>query len=535
MGTPAKKKATQDERKPRIDSFAAFVCAQPFDIPPREIVRAAVSAGYEVKSTSAVQAYRKNYPHLRFVAGDHPTTFVMEFLASKASRKAKNYTSANSSVEFDRTVDDVKFMQNILKGTVAPVTEVKKATPFIDISAIVDSVLHRDDDDDDTDEDDETPFRQALKSDPIDHDALWGRRADGTPRKKSGPKYMDSVSIREQNAGSRQTIIDVAGETVVPTPPAPTPPAAQVAQARVEAEGRAELDRKFTTAPKPVTIVTPPPVEPTAAQTEEDARLQKLRNAFDLGDFVQVKLPSPSGNVMFIQEGRIVAKEPTYAAVDLGKHKDPARVPYQDLQLAPRKGTANANGRFGNGRFVAAPQAAGSRPIGSGPLKAVPPAFTKLRAVESVPEPEKRKTQEIARKEPEPKPVEPPKPVESPAPDPVAPDPVVAKSEPEPVTSAPVVAAPIAPPATPSLPSDPAALDQAMKDLITWVEMGKPFFHLLPVYQARLRTEAEQAEAKVNQLKQEIERLLAGRAASMKQADDLGGLITLMKTLGGET
>lgn len=130
MGMPAKKKASanQYDRKPRsIRSFASFICAQPYDIPAKEVKEAARAAGYDVVSITAVAAARIRYANLSFLTGEPPTPFVMEFLASNVSRKAKEYTSANSKIR--RTAAPVSpiratvlndIVDQVLQETVAP-------------------------------------------------------------------------------------------------------------------------------------------------------------------------------------------------------------------------------------------------------------------------------------------------------------------------------------------------------------------------------------------------------------------------------
>jgi hypothetical protein len=475
MGMPAKKKAAvvQDDRKPRINTFSAFVCAQPYDDSPYDLVRGAKACQLGVRSVDSVHSIRSKFKHLRFLRGESPSAFVFEYLEGDAPQKAKAYTASNSRISIE-----VPAAPTI--GSGRPVNSVS------DIAAVVDRVLG-------TTKEPPTPAAAssaaAAGAPVVDPEALWGRRADGTPRRKSGPKSKNSLSVRERMVvEERQTVIDTSA------------PQQESKQAPVE-EGGGELRRLHARHVEPAiadvtpAIVTEPPapeaaVEQQLIDEDDDVILQELRDGFNVGDIVHVSQPTRNGTTL-VREGRITGKERSRAAVAMGTVVD--KIPYKRLSLAPPmsgRGTAHANS---NGD------------IQIRQLKVVPKAFERLRTA------------------PIPEPVAPP-----PAPPSPPPPPPIKVEEPAPVAAPPVpevkpAAGPVAAPQA----AIPQNISQQHKDLLTWLEMGAAFGEILPGAEAALRAEADC-------LTQEIARLTAEREVKLKQADTIAIQIRLMTQVGAK-
>lgn len=455
---PAKEKAAvNDDRKPRsMKSFAAFICAQPYDLPAKEITGAAQIAGYDVRSITAVDATRDRYKHLRFEMGDPPTWYVREFLASNVSQKAKTFTAGNSRIGPKTKADGPK---------VRTIQGHKRE----EVNAIINTVL----------------------------------------RAKVPPAGSNATKKPETIVGQISSILDLSPpETIVP-PPAPPAHVALAPAKVVEAAPKIEaapVPVKAEAAATPV-VVQNPQFKSDDEEEEDDVQLQELRDSFEVGDLVRVTHPAGNG-ATFTREGRITRKETKFATVQLGSTHN--KIAYKRLALSPRiagNGSRRANT---NSDETAALKPHNVNLLKEGervkPLKAslaeLGASFSQLKSV-VVPE---------AKSElPEPSKLSPP------------------ASEPQPTVAAPAVVE-----NPPGVPSDPIALEQGFKDMLVWVEMGKPYFPMIPLYQTRLRSEAAQKADKIERLKQEIERLGAERQEDLRKADDFESVIALIKQLGGE-
>lgn len=231
------------------------------------------------------------------------------------------------------------------------------------------------------------------------------------------------------------------------------------------------------------------------------AKLQELRDSFEIGDTVMVTFRKYGDRPSSVREGVIIEKETAMARVKFDTKTE--KIAYSKLARA-----ANAVARgetFLHKKKHAEPnQQQHKHP----PLRVVPPAFSTLEkhieivdAVgETVPPP-------APKAPPEPIPMPPP----APTPDPAPPEPLPAEEPPP------------DPPTANKAAAKPASSD-LVGDLQAWIEMGSTILDTLRETESQLRAQAEELAAKA-------EELMAESDEKITKADQIAKQIALVDGL----